>query len=99
MKSKLLNLIYGTILISLLFSCSKKAEQEETIEINTEGLTFNSVMNINSQLLQTKVGKEATLPRSVTSNTNVTDIESELIVRPIVTPLIKKGKERKFMQI
>lgn len=94
MKSRLLTL--GLVLSVLTFSlsCSKENKPIEKIELNTKGLSFNFVKDINIQLLQSKFGeKKTTLPRSVEPSTQISDIEAEPIVRPIVNPLIENGRK------
>lgn len=94
MKTRLLALGLGLSLFALLFSCSKENKPTEKIEINTKGLPFNSIKEINTQLLQTKFGeKKTTIPRSVLPNAEISDIEVEPIIRPIVSPLIETGKQ------
>jgi len=58
MKTRLLALGLGLSLFALLFSCSKENKPTEKIEINTKGLPFNSIKEINTQLLQTKFGEK-----------------------------------------
>lgn len=94
MKSRLLTLGLALSVLTFSLSCSKENKPIEKIELNTKGLSFNSIKDINTQLLQTKFGeKKSTLPRSVTPNSEITDIEAEPIIRPVVTPLIETGKQ------
>lgn len=65
MKTRLLALGLGLSLFALLFSCSKENKPTEKIEINTKGLPFNSIKEINTQLLQTKFGEKKRQSREV----------------------------------
>ena len=88
-------IIFGIIVITLFLSCTKRDKPVEKIRINSKGLSFNSIKNINAQIIQTKFGKKtSTLPRSVeTTNSEITDLEAEPIIRPVISPLIEVGKQ------
>lgn len=95
MKSKLLAVGLSVSLLVFLFSCSKNNDDERNIKITTLGNDINSVNYIKLQLDEKLNLKRSTSSRSIVSSntTELSDEEAELIVRPIISPLVENGRD------